>query len=145
MNGITKTEKFELIGESWRKWDSAQCPKRATLKSQCGYMLSYTAYSPDGKTKIHTKLLKFISGGSYLSNFDNLSNISHKEYKKLERRARECAQYHGINFNESCFISSCGVAHGFYFPNSNKGYEIHFCRGEAVLLNDEILKAIEAE
>lgn len=162
--GITKTTKYQLIDGSWhkveswtdphsiidfnhwdewRRWDSNGSPKRASLRSQCGYMLSYTAYSPSANEKIKTELLRYISGGPYLSYFDNLDKISDKDFKKLERRAKECASYHGINFNESCFISSCGVAHGFYFPNSNKGYMICFCRGEAVLLNDKLLSNIE--
>ena len=90
--GIIKTTKYAFVGgswqkveswtdaraiidydhwESWRRFDSAGAPKRATLKAQCGYMLSYTAYGPTGNKKIQVKLLKFLSGGAYLSNFDN--------------------------------------------------------------------------
>ena len=157
--GITKTTKYALVGgswqkveswtdaraiidyahwESWRRFDSAGAPKRATLKGQCGYMLSYTAYSPTGSEKIQVKLLKFLSGGSYLSNFDNLEKISDKEFKKLKRRAEACALYHGYSLADSCFITSCGVGHGFYFPNSEKVRGIFFCRGEAVLVSNEL-------
>ena len=157
--GITKTTKSVLINgrwtkaeswtdarsiidyshwDSWRKFDSAGSPKRATLRSQCGYMLSYTAYSPDGREKVTTKLLKYISGGSYLSNFDNLEKISAKDFKKLQKRARAAAEAVGLDFNQSCFITSCGVCHGFYTPNSNKYRGIFFCRGEAVAVSNEL-------
>lgn len=157
--GITKTEKFILIDgrwhkieqwtdahsiidyshwESWRRFDSAGSKKRATLKSQCGYMLSYTSYSPDATQKVVTKLLRYISGGAYLSYFDKLDNISDDEFHKLQRRARVCAEYHGINFEDSCFITSCGCGHGFYFPNSQKWRGIFFIKGEAVAVSNEL-------
>lgn len=157
--GITKTTKYAYVGgqwckvdswtdahaiidyshwESWRRFDSAGSPRRATLKSQCGYMLSYTAYSPDGREKVVTKLLKYISGGSYLSNFDNLEKISDKDFKKLQKRARAAAEAAGLVFNDSCFITSCGVGHGFYTPNSNKYRGVFFCRGEAVVVSNDL-------
>lgn len=157
--GITKTEKFIYEGgrwhkveswtdshaiidyahwESWRRFDSAGSPKRATLKAQCGYMLTYTAYSPDGLQKVKTTLLKYISGGPYLANFDKLDKISDKEFKKLKRAAEKCALYNGLNFNDSCYIDTCSAAHGFYFPNSEKYRGIFFVRGCAVLVSNEL-------
>ena len=158
--GITKTTKYQLINgrwhkmeewtdpraiidyshwEEWRRWDSNGSTRRATLKSQCGYMLSYTAYSPDSSEMIKVKLLRYISGGSYLSNFDKLDNISDKDYKKLAKKARTACARNGINFDqEACYISSCGVAHGFYFPNLENYRGIFFCRGEAVLVSSSL-------
>lgn len=124
--------------ESWRRFDSAGSPKRATLRSQCGYMFSYTSYSPTGAERVKVKLLRYISGGEYLANFDKLDKISDKDYKKLLKKAEACARYNGIDFSEACFISSCGVGHGFYFPNSQKWRGIFFCRGEAVAVSNKL-------
>lgn len=154
--GITLTKKFDLIGgrwhkveewteadavidwrhwEEWRKFDSAGSVKRATLRSQCGYMISYTSYSPDGSEKVEVRLLKYISGGPYLGNFDKLNNISDPEYLKLYEKAQKAAAAQGIDLaKEGAFISSSGVAHGFYFPNLDKWRGVFFCRGYAVLV-----------
>ena len=157
--GITKTTKYQKIGDSWikveswtdahsiidyshweewRRFDSAGAPKRATLRSQCGYMLTYTAYSPTGTEKVKTELLRYISGGPYLSYFDKLDNISDNDFKKLKRRAEACAQYHGIDLSEACFITSCGCGHGFYLPNSKNWRGIFFCKGEAVAVTNKL-------
>ena len=101
-------------------------------------MLSYTAYGPTGREKVKTELIKYLSGGSYLSNFDKLDKISPKDFKKLYKKAEACARYHGYKIDDSCFITSCGVAHGFYFPNSEKVRGIFFCRGEAVLVSNKL-------
>ncbi len=154
--GITKTTQYQLINgrwhkreewtephaiidyshwEEWRRWDSNGSRKRATLRGQCGYMLSYTAYSPNSSEMIKVELLRYISGGSYLSYFDKLDNISDKDYKKLEKKARTACARKAINFDkEACYISSTGVAHGFYFPNLKNYRGIFFCKGEAVLV-----------
>lgn len=158
--GIILNEKFELIGGKWRKlseWTDADAiidrqhwekwqrffsddeNKPATLRTQCGYMVNFVSYSRDGKYKTKVKLLRYISGGEYLSYFDKLENLSDREYLKLYEKAQKAAAVKRINLSkEGAFISSCGVAHGFYLPNNRDYLGVFFCHGHAVLVPERL-------
>lgn len=160
--GIILSERFELIGGRWHKtseWTDADAiidrqhwekwqrffsngeVKPATLRTQCGYMVNFVSYSPDGKHKTRAKLLRYISGGEYLSYFDKLENLSNREYLKLYEKAQKAAALKGIDLKkEGAFISSSGVAHGFYLPNNEDCLGVFFCCGHAVLVPSRLVK-----
>lgn len=159
--GIILNEKYELIGGKWRKvaewadadavidrqhWEKWQvllttAEKPAKLTAPNSFMINFVSYSPDGKYKVRVSLLRYISGDEYLSYFDKLENISDREYLELYEKAQKAADIMGIDLKkEGAFVSSSGVAHGFYFPNSEIWAGIFFCCGHAVLVPERLVK-----